>query len=349
MTRKIGFGLSGIFLATSVMAAPIIPASKPVPAQPSSSAAAPAAKPVEEKAPEKKSEKKAEKKSEPSAPLPKAAAPAVSSAAPSTSTSALPLQESVKLGLDDVNPEAKKKWGITLGLDAESSLHYWNDVNHAASLYITTVPSWQWNDSFKSSFVLVTRQDLEGERDVFVHKATLGLSWAGTQLNPFLKFSSGLSFGLPLSKDRRVRESYITGISLTPKLDLNLKQVGIHWLSGSYTISPARLIHSYRENTTGTSNNQYSLTNVPSVSITFSDKLSFTSSYEFVTSWTYAGNQKNSFAWNQSLDFQASEKVGLNASFGTSGTALKDNGVDSAISFYDSEKTSVSLGVSVSI
>ena len=252
-------------------------------------------------------------------------------------------------GISVAEKSRPRNFGIAVGLAYETSLQEKEDPNHIESLYLTTSPFYRWSDQFKTSLNLITRQQLTGDIDYHTHKSTLSTSWTGKELNPYLTMRGAVSFGLPLSKDRRERESYLTGISLLPELDLDMTRAGMPWLSAAYLFNPARLFHRFYENTNGTSNKEYSLTNDLTVSFQFSQKWSFSSEYIYATQWTYNGAQTNTFEWDQTIAYSVTPTMNISGGIGTSGDTLKNDGFSPAVSLFDGQATTVSVGIDIKI
>jgi hypothetical protein len=264
-----------------------------------------------------------------------------SSQAQAKAPASSPVQSTVRT---QAKPELKR-WGVVLGATFDTSLHTFDDPAKRAKMLITTSPTYQWSELYKSKLNLVTQQDLRGDQDTTVYKASVSLSRAPIALNPFVSFQSAVSVGLPLSASRRDRESYLTGVSLIPRVTLDPSGGRGGKLQAYWEGSVARLFHRYDTQTNGASNNRYSASNEIGAGYDLGKGLSLSASYLYSMMWTYKGNQRAKFSFDGSLDWQVSEPMSVGLGYSNGGDPLKDNGIDSNIAVFDAENSSVSAGV----
>ncbi len=238
-------------------------------------------------------------------------------------------------------PKPEKRWGLTTIADISSNLQEWGTPKSVISTSFWLVPSYKLSSKFSAGLILILSKDLTGERQASLARSDLTSSWTGTQLNPFLKLTAAGSLRLPLAKDQRSRQSLITSVRLAPKLGFDLERAGLKGVTGFYEIAGVRYFHEYDTTTEGKSNSRWANSHWLSASYAFTDKLSFSSAFVWTAAWTYSGNQRNTFKFDEALDYQINEKLGVGIGISNEGNPLKANGQDSNIALIDGQTSSI--------
>lgn len=238
-------------------------------------------------------------------------------------------------------PKPEKRWGLTTIADISSNLKEWGTPTSEVSTGLWLIPSYKLSSKFSAGVVFIVAKDLTGERKLSLARSDLTSSWTGIQLNPFLKLTAAGSVRLPLAKDARSRQSLITSVRLAPRLNFDLERAGLRGVTGFYEIAGVRYFHEYDTTTEGRSNSKWANSHWLSASYAFTDKLSFSSAFIWTAAWTYSGNQKNTFKFDEALDYQINEKLGVGIGISNEGNPLKANGQDSNIALIDGQTSSV--------
>jgi hypothetical protein len=254
-------------------------------------------------------------------------------------------QTALQAGLDAPKP---KRWGFRFGMSANGSFHEISDPARQEYLQISTVPSYKLSDDWKLSYTLIHTKDLKGERDLTISDSALGASFAGRNLNPYLKLGGSLSSKIPLAKTVRENESMITTLAVTPRLSLDSSRTTLADLSLSYALSMRRAFHRFTTNSSGASNDQYRVTQIVSAGYTVTEAFSLSTEYSYSSRWTYAGNRFNIFGFEAGVGYQATQALSLDLAVGTTANTLKDDGVSSSIAAFDKNTSEASLGATYS-
>ena len=249
------------------------------------------------------------------------------------------------------SPEAvaKKRWGLLLNSNLSSSLHAFNDPNHSASADLWIMPSYALSSKWRLTGVLVVGKDLTGERLTTLSRTDLGAAWAGTPLNPFLRLTAATGVRLPFATHARDRQSLVSALKFSPRLLLNLEPAGLSSVSAFYESSVLLNFHEFQTATTGRPNTQVSWTQSVSGTWAPGEKFSSTTSFGWINAWTYGGFRSNSFSLDQQFSWQFNPTVGVSLGIGNSGSPLKPNGTESAISLIDPENSQAYCSLSLSL
>ena len=243
-----------------------------------------------------------------------------------------------------LHEDAPKSWGFSVGLSGNSTLHESMDVNGSQYLQISAIPSYQFNESFIGSLYFIQNQKLKADRDLTICDSGIGLSYAGFHATPYFKVSGAIGSKIPLAKTLRDDDSLITTFSVAPKAALDLSHTRFSRLNASYGLALRRAFHRYETSASGDSNDQYRVNQSLVLGLDLSEKVSFTSAFQYSSRWTYRSTLFNRYSFDEALSYQATRAFSIALGLGNSGDGLKANGFDSNIAVFDKNSTEVSLG-----
>jgi hypothetical protein len=195
------------------------------------------------------------------------------------------------------------------------------------------------NERNSFNMIYEASQDLKGERKftlgdaVWIHSLRLNKELRSTNytLSDFIT--------IPLSEDSQKNTELYTRIGAGPGVSTDLSKY-IRGLVLSYSISGSILFHKYETAATkGTSNSHYTLGNKFIIAYSLTERLSLGLDNRYSRSYTYQGNTKDNFIFDQSISYSASKNVGLSIGHNNKGNALAINGADSNVDIYN-ERTS---------
>jgi hypothetical protein len=238
---------------------------------------------------------------------------------------------------------------LTALSNLSTSLHSWNDPNHQASADLWLIPSYKLGSKFRLSTTLVLEREITGEQQTQISRSDLGLGWAGSELNPFLKLTVGSALKLPLVTNARARDSLITAVKVAPRLNLSLERLGLPSLSAFYENSGTLAFHEYETATSGRPNTRISWGQTLSGSWAPGEKFSATSTFAWVNAWTYGGTRTTSYQLDQQVSWQFTPVIGASVGIGNTGSPLKANGTDSAVSLIDPESSQAYCTLSLTL
>jgi hypothetical protein len=241
----------------------------------------------------------------------------------------------------------KKRWSLFAMSNLSSSLHRLDDPNHAASADLWLIPSFKLSRKFTLMATLAVSKDLKGEQRTLLNRTDLGLLWGGTRLNPFMHLTVGSGLRLPFSTDIRARDSLLTGARLAPRLNLNFSRLGLETVSAFVETSGTLNFHEFQTATSGRPNNRFVLGQTASATWAPGEVFSSTTTFGWSNAWTYMGFRNTTFQLDQQFGFQMTPQLGIALGVGNSGSPLRPNGTESAVSLIDPENSQAYCTVSL--
>jgi hypothetical protein len=79
------------------------------------------------------------------------------------------------------------------------------------------------------------------------------------------------------------------------------------------------------------------------------EKFSSTTTFGWLNAWTYAGTHTNSFSLDQQFSWQFTPRLGVSLGVGNSGSPLKPNGSESAISLINPDTSQAYCSFSLNL
>jgi hypothetical protein len=160
-----------------------------------------------------------------------------------------------------------------------------------------------------------------------------------------LTIGQQIRLNMPTSKDSRVRDTKVLGVSLVPVFIANMTPVGITGLTLIYQPQLIKNFHTYKVNRAETSNTSYAAVNTFIASYSFMDKFYIQPVLAYSMGWTY-NNRKKDDSYSASAELGYSVLNNLTIAGGWSNTAAirnLENGNDQTINVFN-KKTSLVYG-----
>jgi hypothetical protein len=224
-------------------------------------------------------------------------------------------------------------------LSAASSFLERTDADYSSSLTLTLIPSLKLGKGFTLSARTDISQEIQPEEKFTWLDSSLSLRHQGTELNPFLKLSPGVSVAIPTHSETRRRDSIRSAVSMSARLLWKLDPISLSILSGYLELGGTRRFHEFETKTNGSLNSPWGLNLTSVTQLGLSERLSLTLLLRRSSNWSYQGGLRNSFIANPELGYQLFEKLSLSLGVSTEGKLLKDNGVDSDFAIFDGRRS----------
>lgn len=160
-----------------------------------------------------------------------------------------------------------------------------------------------------------------------------------------LTMGQQVRINLPYSKDSRVRDTKIAGVSVVPVFIANMTPVGIEGLTLIYQPQLIKNMHTYKVNRAGTSNTSYAMNHTLVASYGFLEKFYVQPVFVYGMGWTY-NNRKKSDNYQAAFELGYTLPKNLTIAGGWSNAgAIRnfENGNDQTIQVFD-KKTSTVYG-----
>lgn len=264
----------------------------------------------------------------------------VASAPVSTvSTSSVPLPE--------VSTETDKPLSFTLDLSIDSNLRNENDPDYAASTTLGFEPAYKVTRLLTLAGQVALEQKLYANQETQVSNTTLVLSRQPVHLSDKDLLSPSLFGILPTNeKDRNentLRGGAGFGLSFLRSFSLLKRDTSL-----SYALSGLKNFHEYENNNLYGANLSHRVRHTLTFRHELSPKLSCEIVGRYQTGWTYQNALRTVFLISEQLSLKINETNSVYIGHINTGAALKANGVDSNIRFYDSSNSSYVAGMTVS-
>lgn len=117
------------------------------------------------------------------------------------------------------------------------------------------------------------------------------------------------------------------------------------FMDSSYSISYRRNVHEFTVNSESKSNIRDVVSQKVRLDIPIIGKWSTTLIGLYKNSWTYQNSNRQAFSFDGDINFEATKVLSFNVGVSTEGSALKANGQDSNIQFYDDKSSVIRVGV----
>jgi len=243
---------------------------------------------------------------------------------------------------------SSKSFGITGGVTALSSLHELSHVDHRASIVFGFIPKYSISRSVTLSSALAFTKDLEGDQEFTIEDPEVSLGYQ-KKLNPYLVFGSDLGVAIAVNPDSIRNDSLIFATSLSPALTLDFSRFGASGLSLTNAMAFTKAFHEFRTKASGPSNIEYALSEALVLSYRFLEKFSVSATGAYAFGWTYAGVLNQSFKVKESLGYQITDVLAAAIGHSNSGRSFLENGVDSNISIFNGESSTVYGSLQITI
>ncbi|GAB4014963.1 MAG: hypothetical protein Fur0010_13550 [Bdellovibrio sp.] len=247
----------------------------------------------------------------------------------------------------EVAPTKSRPYAFSFGSTLNSNL-YESDVDHQVSNTFSLGASYNFEKAGKLSIAQLMDKDLKNDRLETWNDTVISFSRALYRFNDFTSLSGKISSSLPISKESRDNASLVTSTSISPVLALDLNNF-IKGISISYAPSFRRSFHQYKTKADGASNTSYSWAQRLIIDYSFSESFSLTLDQSYIRGYTYRGMSKDSFSFDQSLNYQMNSRVSWSLGHSIGGSALAVNGKDSNVRLFDEEASSVYLSFALSL
>lgn len=240
-----------------------------------------------------------------------------------------------------VQKAAPKSWSIPITVETGSTLHTEKSYEREAQSALAIAPSVKLTKGLSLSTAVTIYKEQTGAGNSGFDNTPVGLSYR-MALAPTVSWSNSLSVILPT--DRKLRDE--TTYQGAGKIGTNIAFDELFFHSSlSYGVSFTRNVHELQQNSNGAFNMRESVTQGLNHSLPLGRDWSFDTSFVYTYGWTYLDDSRSKFYAGVNLNWNFLKD--WTASVGTSneGNALKPNGSDSNIEFYNDNSSVVKFSL----
>lgn len=240
------------------------------------------------------------------------------------------------------NPKVvAKAWNLPLILETSSTMHSSDSYERQAMTSLTLAPSYKISDSLKVFGSTLIYKEETGVGDSGFDNTRVGLALSSI-LSKQMMWSNTLSVVAPTNKALRDETSYqgaarvATGLSLS-KLPMDSVL--------TYNISYTRNFHEYDMTASGAFNVRETVAQTLEYSLPVVSKLSLLTSFSYSYGLTYEDDSRSKFYVGADLSWAFNKALSMSVGTSNEGNALKPNGSDSNIEFYNDTSSVVKMGL----
>jgi hypothetical protein len=252
-----------------------------------------------------------------------------------------PEQPTAELKANAGEHVAKKPWTVVIGLETATSFHKDGTYERKAITSVAIAPSYIFTNEWKvSASTMAYKEDVyPGNSGIDNTAITSAYSRA---LQNGMKWTSTAGVTLPTDANLRDETSYQGGARVGTGINFGELFLGS---TASYKVGFSRSFHEFDQTAEGGFNVRENFSQTVDFSLPFNDKISFSTFFTYTVGRTYQDDDRHKFAIGADLGYQITKA--LSASIGTSndGNALKPNGSDSNIQFFDENSSMMKIGL----
>lgn len=235
----------------------------------------------------------------------------------------------------------QKLWSLPLNLERSSTLHEQGSYERESFTSLELAPSYKINSNWSLGARTMIYKEENAVGNSGFDNTSIGLV---RSFMPSKKIHYSVTAGVILPTDAKLREetSYQGGarvIGTVRALEL------FRGSTLSYSLQLSRSVHEYEQTAEGIFNVKQNVTNSIVYSQPFTETISLTTSFAYVYGWTYLDDSRTKFAVGADLGWQATPAFGVYLGTSNEGNALKPNGSDSNIEFYNDNSSIVKVGL----
>ncbi len=244
-----------------------------------------------------------------------------------TNTSSISLSE-------EASQSVPKKLSLSLSLEGASNFYGEASPDREISTSITFSPGYKINSDYNlAAEASFSRDEVKaGESSV----SNTSVSLSRKLGNPLRDISAKASLGgvIPTNEIDRKEKSYQGAVSLGAQLVGQFKL-----LTASYSFRAGRNIHEFTQAADGSSNIQYSLTNMITLDLEIFKNTSLGASALARTGWTYQGSSRQLYGNEFSLSHSPIKDMNIAMGVRNEGAPFKADGVSNNIKVFDQNTT----------
>ena len=233
-----------------------------------------------------------------------------------------------------------KAFTMTLAAERGSDLIAESSAVDKTTTTFMLMPSLKLSENL-SSFVrtYIERQE-NATGNTEVSDTQINLTLKGGKISEEIGTSYSLNGFAPTSQTNRKETRFQGAGGLAVKASGEFKL-----LSASYALSYRRNVHEYTVSFENKENIRDIIGQSVTVDIPLFQKVSISSLFLYKNSWTYQNHYKQSFNFDVDLNYEAIKDLTFNVGTSNEGSALKANGKDSNVQFYDNKSSVIRAGV----
>jgi len=234
-----------------------------------------------------------------------------------------------------------KSWSIPITVESGSTLHAQDTYEREATLALAISPSIKLSKNLNLSSSVVMYKEETGAGNSGFDNTPIALSYR-MPLTPQIAWTNSVAVILPTNRQLQDETTYQGAGKVGTNISFSELFLGS---TLSYGVSFTRNVHELQQTNVGGFNMRENVTQAINHSLPLGRDWSFDTSFVYTYGWTYLDDSRSKFYAGVNLNWNFVKD--WTASLGTSneGNALKPNGSDSNIEFYNDNSSVVKFSL----
>jgi hypothetical protein len=202
------------------------------------------------------------------------------------------------------------------------------------------MPSLKLSENLTTTVKAVVERQENANGNTDMSDTQVSLTLKGTKLTEEIGTSYSLNGIAPTSESNRKENRFQGAAGLGVKFSGEFRL-----LSASYALSYRRNFHEFTVSSENKPNIRDGIGQTVTLDIPLSQKIAISLAGSYKNSWTYYNAAKQGFSFDADLTYEAVKNLTFNLGTSNEGSALKANGKDSNVQFYDDKSSVIRAGV----
>ncbi|WP_413575528.1 hypothetical protein ACLVWU_14395 [Bdellovibrio sp. HCB290] len=238
-----------------------------------------------------------------------------------------------------------KAWTLDLGIETYSNMMKEDSYERDAGTAFDVSAGYRFNKITSMRVGTALMKEHVGPENTYFDNTTVSISFK-SPLTQDIAWINTIAGVLPTNRQMQDQMSYQGAARLGTKFAFN----NLFWGSSASTAAQmTRNFHEYEMTADGSYNMRNNAQFVLTYALPLFSKLSLQTSYVYTIGWTYQDDTRNKFSVGADLGWEFTPAFSAYVGTSNEGNALKANGIDSNIEFFNDTTSIVKAGLSLSI
>lgn len=243
-------------------------------------------------------------------------------------------------------PESKmaaEQSKINLGVRVEytSNTYAAGEVESQKSIDWTFTPSWKISENWALGAKSILSQQQTGPKDTILDNTSLSLNRKGYSFSERLSSTHALTAILPTKEETQKVDRLKVGFRLSNGLSWSNQIIDL-----AYTLGLGKSVHEFNLNADGKPNISHSIRHTAEGGWHVTERVNLAATLLYTQGFTYENQSRYTFLSDLAIEWSPLQSLTLFVGASNEGPALKANGTDSNINFFDDKTSSVYGGLS---
>ncbi|MGZ3802152.1 MAG: hypothetical protein ACXWRZ_16375 [Bdellovibrio sp.] len=239
--------------------------------------------------------------------------------------------------------KSEKKWSLPLSYEMATTLHTENSYERQLQETFAVSPSFRLSKNWKlSAGISVIKDDsVSNAGQTGFDNTTVSVSHTHA-LTDYIVWTNSMGGVLPTNQQIREQTSFQGAARAATAISFDQLFLNSSLL---YKLSFNRNFHEFNISSAGTYNTRDVIGQLVNYSVPLTKAFSLSTSFYYAMAHTYADDLTSRFSLGADLQWNATKNFSMVVGTSNDGNALKPNGRDSNIEFFNDNTSSIKLGL----